>query len=130
MFAHSGQQIVILTTIWWWQKLGRLAVNKQRSHRFHMERLNLKKLDEEEGKEQFRVEISNRFAAMQGLDAEVEINSAWKTIRGNIIISVKESLCYFEMKKHKSLFNEGRSKLLDQWKKIHVNCSDCMMQVK
>jgi hypothetical protein len=20
---HSGQQIVILTTIWWWQKLGR-----------------------------------------------------------------------------------------------------------
>jgi hypothetical protein len=23
MSDHSGQQIVILTTIWWWQKLGR-----------------------------------------------------------------------------------------------------------
>jgi endonuclease/exonuclease/phosphatase family metal-dependent hydrolase len=32
----------------------RLAVNKQRSQRFHMERFNLKKLNEVEGKEQFR----------------------------------------------------------------------------
>jgi hypothetical protein len=30
----------------------RLAVNKQRSQRFHMERFNLKKLNEVEGKEQ------------------------------------------------------------------------------
>jgi hypothetical protein len=29
----------------------RLALNKQRSHRFHMERFNLKKLNEVEGKE-------------------------------------------------------------------------------
>jgi hypothetical protein len=29
----------------------RLAVNKQRSHRFHMERFNLKNLNEVEGKE-------------------------------------------------------------------------------
>jgi hypothetical protein len=28
----------------------RLTVNKQRSHRFHMERFNLKKLNEVEGK--------------------------------------------------------------------------------
>jgi hypothetical protein len=34
----------------------RLAVNKQRSHNFHMERFNLKKLNEEEVKEQIRVE--------------------------------------------------------------------------
>jgi hypothetical protein len=33
----------------------RLAVNKQGSHRFHMERLNLKKLNDVEGKEQFYV---------------------------------------------------------------------------
>jgi hypothetical protein len=39
----------------------KLAVNKQRSHRFHMERFNLKKLNQVEGKEQFRVEVSNRF---------------------------------------------------------------------
>jgi hypothetical protein len=64
----------------------RRALNKQRSHRLHMERFN----------EQFRVEVSNRFAALEhldaemdsnrsvaleDLDAEVEINSPWETIR-------------------------------------------------
>jgi hypothetical protein len=56
----------------------RLAVNKQRSHRLHMQRFNLKKLNELEGKEHFRVEVSNRFSALKGSDAEVEINSAWE----------------------------------------------------
>jgi hypothetical protein len=64
----------------------RLAVNKERSQRFHMERFNLKKLNDVEVKDQFRVEISNRFAALEDLDAEVEINSAWETIRENINI--------------------------------------------
>jgi hypothetical protein len=35
----------------------RLSVNKQRSHTFHIERFNLKKLNNVEGKEQFRVEV-------------------------------------------------------------------------
>jgi hypothetical protein len=42
----------------------RLAVNNQRSHRFHMESFNLKKLNNVEGKEQFHVEASNMFAAL------------------------------------------------------------------
>jgi hypothetical protein len=115
MFNHSGQQIVIVTTIWWWRKLGeRLAVNKKRSHRFDMERFNLKKLNDVGGKEQFCVQVSNRFAALEDLDAEVEINSAWETIRENIKVSTKESLGYFELKKHKQWFDKGCSKLLDQ----------------
>jgi hypothetical protein len=72
----------------------RLAVNKQRSNRFHMERFNLRKLNDVEGKEQFCVEVSNRFAALEDLDTEVEINSAWETIRENIKILAKESLGY------------------------------------
>jgi hypothetical protein len=90
----------------------RLAVNKQRSHRFHMERFSLKKLNEVEGKEQFRVEVSNRFAALEDLVAEVEINFAWEIIRENIKISAKESLGYFELKKHKPWFDKGCSKLI------------------
>jgi hypothetical protein len=70
-------------------------VNKQRSQRFHTERFYLKKLNDVEGKEQFHIEVSNRFAALEDLDAEVEINSAWKTIRQNIKISAKESLRFF-----------------------------------
>jgi hypothetical protein len=46
----------------------------------------------------------------------VEINSAFETIRENIKISAKESLGYFELKKHKPWFDEGCTKLLDQRK--------------
>jgi hypothetical protein len=35
-----------------------------------MERFNLKKLNEIEGKEQYLVEISNRFATLENLDTE------------------------------------------------------------
>jgi hypothetical protein len=41
-----------------------------------MDRFSLK-LNEVEGKEQYRVEVSNRFAALKGLDVDVDINSAW-----------------------------------------------------
>jgi hypothetical protein len=57
-----------------------------------MEKFNLQKLKEVENKEQYRVEISNRFAAVKHLDTEVDINIAWETIRESIKISSKESL--------------------------------------
>jgi hypothetical protein len=88
----------------------RLAVNKQRTQRFDMERFNLKTLNEVGGKEQFRVEVSNWFAALEDLDAEVEMNSAWETIRENIKISAKQSIGYFELKKHKPWFDERCTK--------------------
>jgi hypothetical protein len=56
-----------------------------------MERFTLKKLNEVEGKEQYRVEVSNRFAALEYLYAEVEINSAWEIIRENNNFSQRES---------------------------------------
>jgi hypothetical protein len=59
----------------------RLAVSKQTAYRVHMERFKLKNLNEVEGKEQYRVEISNRFAALENLDTEVDVNKAWETIR-------------------------------------------------
>jgi hypothetical protein len=98
----------------------KLEVNKQRSHRIHMERFNLKKLNEVEGKEQFRVEVSNKFATLEDLDAEVEISSGWEMTRGSLKIAAKESLGYFELKKHKPWFDEGCSKLLDQRKQAKL----------
>jgi hypothetical protein len=74
-----------------------------------MERFNLKKLNKVESKERFWIEVSNKFATLEDLDAEVEINSARKMIRENIRISAKESLGYFELKKHKPWFDEGCS---------------------
>jgi hypothetical protein len=83
----------------------RLAVNERRSHRFRMERLNLK-LNEVGRKEEYHIKVSNVFAALEDLDAEVEINSAWKTIRENIKISAQESLGYYELK-HNPWLNKG-----------------------
>jgi hypothetical protein len=67
-------------------------VNKQRLHRFHVERFILSKLNEVVGKEKYRVEVSKRFPAMKDLDTVKEINSAWETIRKKIKISAKENL--------------------------------------
>jgi hypothetical protein len=75
MFDHSGHYLVVAKVT------ERQAMTKQRSHSLHTERFNLKKLNNVERKEQFRVEVSNRFAALKDLDAEVEIDSAWETIR-------------------------------------------------
>jgi hypothetical protein len=92
----------------------RLSVNKQGSHKFHMERFSLKKLNELEGKKKYHVEDSNRFVALEDLDAEVVISIVWEIIRDNINISGKESLGYYKLKQHKPWFDQGCSKLLDQ----------------
>jgi hypothetical protein len=57
---------------------------------------------------------------LEDLDTQVKINSAWETIRENIKISAKESLGYFEFKKHKPWFDEGCLKLLDQRKQANL----------
>jgi hypothetical protein len=53
------------------------VLSNLRSQTFDIERFNLKKLNDVEDKEQFGIEVSNRFAA---LDTEVEINSDWEKI--------------------------------------------------
>jgi hypothetical protein len=72
-----------------------------------MERFNLQKLKEVDGKENYRVGVSNRFAALEDLGAEVEFNTIWETIRENIKFSVKVSLGYYELKQHKPWFDNG-----------------------
>jgi hypothetical protein len=54
-----------------------------------MEKFNLKKINEIDGKLQYRAEFSNRFASLKILDTEVDVNTAWRTIRGNTKISAK-----------------------------------------
>jgi restriction endonuclease S subunit len=53
---------------------------------------------------------------LEDLDSDVNVNSAWETIRENIKVLAKESLGYFELKKHKLWFEERYSKILDQRK--------------
>jgi hypothetical protein len=60
------------------------------------------------------------FAALEDMDAEVEINSAWEMIRENIKISAKDSLGYCELKKRKPWFDEACPKLVDQRKQAKL----------
>jgi hypothetical protein len=43
-----------------------------------MERFNVKKFNKVESKENYRIEVSNGFEALEDMDGEVEINSAWE----------------------------------------------------
>jgi hypothetical protein len=40
-------------------------------------------------------------SSLENLDTKVDVNKPWETIRENIKISAKESLGYYELKKHK-----------------------------
>jgi hypothetical protein len=93
----------------------RLAVSKQMQI-FDMVRCHLKKLNEAEGKEEYWVELYNRFTGLVNVDTEADINRASETITENIKISAKESLGYYKLKKHEPWFDEGCSKLLDNRK--------------
>jgi hypothetical protein len=85
-----------------------------------MVKFSLNKLRDVKRKEQYLVEVSNRFADLEDLDSEVDINRAWETIRNNTTIIGNESVDYFELKKLKPWFNEECSKLLDQRKQTKL----------
>jgi hypothetical protein len=61
-----------------------LAVSKQEAQKSDGERLNLKKLNELEVRNQYQIKISNRFAALENLSDGKDINRAWENIKENI----------------------------------------------
>jgi len=59
----------------------RLAVNKQAAKKFDAERFNLGELNEPEVKEKYQIEITNRFAALENLNLDDDVNRAWENIQ-------------------------------------------------
>jgi hypothetical protein len=90
----------------------RISVSKQARKNFHLERFDLKKVDDVEVKEKYQVEISNRFAALGSLDESFDINNAWESIRENIKTSAKDNLGYQKLKHYKPRFGNECSKLV------------------
>jgi hypothetical protein len=82
-----------------------LAVRKQAAQRFG-ENFNLRKLDDLEVIKQYRIEITNRFAALENVSDDEDINRVWESLKENIKTSAKESLGLHEMKQHKPWFDE------------------------
>ena len=82
----------------------RLAVGKQATQRFDRQRFNLRKLNEPEVREQYQIEVTNRFAALENLNDDV--NRTWENIKENIQTSAKESLGLHEFRQYKPWFDE------------------------
>jgi hypothetical protein len=64
-----------------------LLVNKQAIQRIDMQRFDPMELNNAEIKKQYQFKTLNRFAALEYLDDNVDINRAWENVRENIKIS-------------------------------------------
>jgi len=70
----------------------RLAVSKQEAQRFDGERFNLRTLNELEVRKRYQIEITNRFAALENLSDDEDINRVWENINENIKTSIRADL--------------------------------------
>jgi S-adenosylmethionine synthetase len=85
----------------------RWTVSKQGAQKFDVERFDLRKLSELGVREEYHIEISVRFAAVENLmnDSE-DTNRAWENVKENIKTSAKQSDGRYELKQHKPWFDE------------------------
>jgi hypothetical protein len=98
----------------------RLPVCKQAAQKFDGERFNLRKLKELEVKEKNQIEITNRFAALENLIVDEDVNGAWENIKENITTSAKEILGLHELMQHKPWFDKECVGFLDQTKQAKM----------
>ena len=59
-----------------------------------------------EVRKQYQIDITNRFAALENLSDEEDINRIWENIKENIKTSAKKRLGLRELKQHKPWFDE------------------------
>jgi len=59
----------------------RLAVGKQAAQRFDGQTFNLRKLNESEVRKQYQIEFTNRFAALENLNDDEDVNRTWGTLK-------------------------------------------------
>jgi len=90
-------------------------VGNQAAQTFDRQRFNLGKPNEPEVREQYQIEITNRFAALENLNDDEDVDGTWENIKENIQTSAKESLGLHELKQNKPFFDEECS-FLDQRK--------------
>jgi len=101
----------------------RLAVGKKAAQRFDRQRFNLRnlrKLNEPEVREQSQIGITNRFAALENLSDDEDVDRTWENIKGNIKTSATEDLGLHKLKQNKPWFDEECLGFLDQskWAKM------------
>ena len=94
--------------------------NFTRVYWYDGERFNLRKLNELGVKEKYQIEIRNRFAALENLNGDENVNKACENIKDNIKTSAKESLGLHGWKQHKPWFDKECVDFLDQRKQAKM----------
>jgi hypothetical protein len=82
MYDISGELNVILIAIWWLQA----------AQKFDVKRFNLKKLSDLQVRKPYQIEILNRFATLENINASVDKNGVWENIKGYFKTSGNDSL--------------------------------------
>jgi hypothetical protein len=60
----------------------------------------VRKLNDMEVRKQYQIEIKNRFAVLENISDDEDIQRAWESIKENIKTSAEEGLGLHEMKQH------------------------------
>ena len=95
-------------------------MGKQAAKSFDWQRFNMMKLNEPEVREKYQIEITNRFAALENLNDDKDVNRTSENIKENIQTSAKESLGLNGFKQHKLWFDEECLGFLDQRKQAKM----------
>jgi len=80
----------------------------------------LRNFNEPEVREQFQIEITNRFAALENVNDNKDVNRTWENIKENIQTSAKESLGLHELNQNKPWFDEECLGFLDHRKRAKM----------
>jgi hypothetical protein len=78
-----------------------------------VEIFNLRKLSEMEVRKKYHIRISNRSAALENSNDNTGIKRTQENVQGNIKSSSKGSSDLYELKRHKSWFDEASSRFFD-----------------
>jgi len=82
--------------------------------------MSQRKLNEPEVREKYQFEITNRFAALENLSDDEDVDRTLENIKENIKTSVKESLGLHELKQNKPWFDGECLGFLDQRKRAKM----------
>ncbi|KAJ4450915.1 hypothetical protein ANN_02349 [Periplaneta americana] len=101
----------------------RLSVAKRVEQQVNITKFNILKLKDEETKQNYQVEISNRFATLESSDEvekELDVNRVWENIRDSIKIAAEQSIGYYETKKKKPWFDEDSCMVVERRKQAKL----------
>jgi hypothetical protein len=93
----------------------KIASNKYRKMDMKSKRINVQKSNIPEIKEQFRLEIRNRFSVLEALTGTGNINQKWTQVKA-VFIETSEKILGFKERNRKAWITEEMRKMIQETK--------------